>query len=109
MYLFQLVLFFWIYTQEWNCRSCNSSIFSFLRNLHTVTIPIYFPLTLYKQTATYLYTDANAGDADLTPALESSLGEGNGNPLQYCCLENPMDGGALWATVHRVTKESDTT
>ena len=32
------------------------------------------------------------------------LGEGNGNPLQYSCLENPMDGGAWWATVHRVEK-----
>ena len=31
-------------------------------------------------------------------------GEGNGNPLQYSCLENPMDGGAWWATVHRVAK-----
>ena len=35
-------------------------------------------------------------------------GEGNGTPLQYSCLENPMDGGAWWATVHRVS-ESDTT
>ena len=33
-----------------------------------------------------------------------SPGEGNGNPLQYSCLENPMDGGAWWATVHRVVK-----
>jgi len=32
------------------------------------------------------------------------LGEGNGTPLQYSCLENPMDGGALWAAVHGVTK-----
>ena len=31
------------------------------------------------------------------------LGEGNGNPLQYPCLENPMDGGACWAAVHGVT------
>ena len=31
-------------------------------------------------------------------------GEGNGNPLQYSCLENPMDGEAWWATVHGVTK-----
>ena len=31
-------------------------------------------------------------------------GEGNGTPLQYSCLENPMDGGAWWAAVHRVTK-----
>ena len=30
----------------------------------------------------------------------SGIGEGNGNPLQYSCLENPMDGGAWWATVH---------
>ena len=33
-----------------------------------------------------------------------SLGEGNGTPLQYCCLENPMDGGAWWAAVHGVAK-----
>ena len=32
------------------------------------------------------------------------VGEGNGNQLQYSCLENPMDGGAWWATVHGVTK-----
>jgi len=35
---------------------------------------------------------------------EDPLEEGNGNPLQYSCLENPMDRGAWWATVHRVTK-----
>ena len=33
-----------------------------------------------------------------------SIGEGNGTPLQYCCLENPMDGGAWWAAVHGVAK-----
>ena len=36
---------------------------------------------------------------------EDSLGEGNGNPLQYSCLRNPMERGACWATVHSVTKE----
>ena len=41
--------------------------------------------------------------------LEDPLGERNGNPLQYSCLGNPMDRGAWWATVHGVTKESDTT
>ena len=46
----------------------------------------------------------NAGDLDLIPGLERSLGEGNGNPLQYSCLENTMDRGARWATVHRVSK-----
>ena len=41
--------------------------------------------------------------------LGRSLGEENGNPLQYSCLENPMDRGALWATVHGFTKELDMT
>ena len=49
--------------------SYNSFIFSFLRNLHTVATPIYFPPTVYKQRTIYLYTDANAGDAISTPAL----------------------------------------
>ena len=43
-----------------------------------------------------------------SPGSGRSPGEGNGNPLQYSCLENPMDGGAWWATVHGVT-ELDTT
>ena len=47
---------------------------------------------------------ANAGDSVLIPGLEKSPGEGNGNPFQYCCLENPMDKGAWWATVHEVVK-----
>ena len=38
------------------------------------------------------------------PGSGRSPGEGNGNPLQYSCLENPMDGGAWQATVHRITK-----
>ena len=46
----------------------------------------------------------NAGDPGLIPGLGRSLGEGNGNPLQYSCLENSMDGGAWWATVHGVAK-----
>ena len=37
-------------------------------------------------------------------ALTPSSGEGNGNPLQYSCLENPMDGGAWWAAVHGIAK-----
>ena len=44
------------------------------------------------------------GVVDLTPRLERSPGGGHGNPLQYSCLENPMDRGAWWATVHGVTK-----
>ena len=46
----------------------------------------------------------NAGDLGSIPGSRRSPGEGNGNPLPYSCLENPMDGGAWWATVHGVTK-----
>ena len=49
----------------------------------------------------------NAGDLGSIPGLGRCPGEGNGNPLQYSCLENPMDGGA-WATVYGVA-EPDTT
>ena len=45
----------------------------------------------------------SAGDAGLVP------GEGNGNPLQYCCLGKIMDREARWATVHEVAKELDMT
>ena len=46
----------------------------------------------------------SARDPGLIPGLGRSLGERNGNPLQYSCLENPMDWGAWWATVHGVPK-----
>ena len=46
----------------------------------------------------------NGGDLGLIPGSERSLGEGNGNPLQYSCLENLMDRGAWQATVHGVAK-----
>ena len=43
-------------------------------------------------------------DAGSVPGLGRSPGEGHGNPLQYSCLENPLDRGAWWATVHRVAQ-----
>ena len=46
----------------------------------------------------------NTGDWSLILGLGRSPGEGNGNPLQYSCLENSMDRGAWWATGHRVAK-----
>ena len=52
---------------------------------------------------------ANAGVSGLMPGLGRSPGEGNGNLLQYSCLENSMDRGAWQATVHGGLKESDTT
>ena len=50
---------------------------------------------------------ANAGDVGSIPGWGRSPGGGHGNPLQYSCLENPMDRGAWWATVHRVAKRHD--
>ena len=46
----------------------------------------------------------NVGDPGSTPGLKKSLGEGNGNPHQYSCLENHMDRRAWQATVHQVAK-----
>ena len=47
---------------------------------------------------------ANAGDTGSIPGFGISIGGGNGNPLQYSCLENPMDRGAWWATVYGVAR-----
>ena len=55
---------------------------------------------------------ANAGDVRDTgsiPGSGRSPADGSGNALQYSCLENPMDRGACWATVHRGCRESDAT
>ena len=46
----------------------------------------------------------NAGDPGSIPGSGLSPGEGNGNPLQYSCLEKPMDRGAWWATIHGAAK-----
>ena len=74
---------------------------------------------IYIHTHTYIYSTrfgglpddsdskestCNAGDLVSIPGLGKSPGDGNGNPLQYSCLENPMDRGAWWATVHGVAK-----
>ena len=64
------------------------------------------PLTGASQVALVVKNpSANAGDVrdkSSIPGLGKSPGEGNGNPLQYSCVENPMDRGAWRATVHRV-------
>ena len=66
-------------------------------SLKYLTIPPRFPgSSKGKESA------CNAGDPGLIPGLGRSPGEGNGNLLQYSCLENSMDGEAWWATVHGV-------
>ena len=88
--------------------------------LHTTDVHQNFQLDkncLLKYTHIYTHIDrgfpggsggkesaCNAGDLGSIPGLGGSLGEGNVNPLQYSCLENPMDRGAWQATVHRVAK-----
>ena len=72
---------------------------------------------MYTHTHTHTYTHVglprwlggkesacNAGDMGSIPGLGRSPGEENGNPLQYSCLENSMDRGAWWVTVHGVAK-----
>ena len=48
--------------------------------------------------------EGDTGDTVSISGLERSPGGGNGNPLQYSCLENPMDRGVWWATIHGVSK-----
>ena len=63
------------------------------------TIIQYFPGGSDSKSSVY-----NVGDLGSIPGSGRSPGEGNGNPRQYYCLENPMDGGAWWVTVHGVAK-----
>ena len=69
-------------------------------------ILIFFPLSLFgfPGGSEDKVSACKAGDLGSTPGLGRCPGEGNGNPLQYSCLENPMDRGAWGATVHRVAK-----
>ena len=60
---------------------------------------LYFPGGSDSKASAY-----NAGDLGSIPGLGRSPGEGNGNSLQYSCLENPMDGGDWWATVQGVAE-----
>ena len=81
--------------------ACNSSSPAFLM--------IYFVYKLKKQKgfsggAEVKASACNVGDLGSIPGLGRSPGGGNGNPLQYSCLENPMDGGAWWTTVHRLQR-----
>ena len=61
------------------------------------------PINLCLFHTAYLFAVCNA-DLGLIPELGRFPGGGHGNPLQYSCMENPMDGGAWQATVHRISK-----
>ena len=74
----------------------------------SVDLHVYFfantTLSLFPGGSEVKASACNAEDLGSIPGLGRSPEEGNGNPLQYSCLENPMDGGAWWAIVHGVAK-----
>ena len=74
-----------------------NSVFSILRAVRHI-------FRDFSGSSDYKESACNAGDRGLIPGSEKSSGKGNGNPLQYSCLENPLDRGPWWATVHEVTK-----
>ena len=75
------------------------TLWSFKSELTAPTKILGFPHSSVGEEST-----CNAGDPGSILGLEKSPGAGNGNPLQYPCLENPMDRGAWWATVYGVTR-----
>ena len=77
----------------------------FCSSLCLSNISLYIGVTGFPGGSLVQNLPIHAGDMDLIPGLGRSPGEGHGNPLQYSCLENPMDGGAWRAAV---TKELDT-
>ena len=82
-----------------NCIRIRKAFCDCRVKLHPSTVPLGFPGGSDGKEST-----CNVGDLGLSPGSGRSPVEGNGNPLQYCCLENPMDGGAWWAAVHGVAK-----
>ena len=85
---------------SWSCKESDTTEWL---SLHYISIRGFPGSSMRKN------LPANAGDEGLITGSGKPPGEGNGNPLQYSCLENLMDRGVLQATVHGVTKESDTT
>ena len=69
-----------------------------------VNIPDLLDIQGFPHSSVGKESACSAGALDLTPELGRSLGERIGNPLQYSCLENPMDSGAWGATVHEVAR-----
>src|SRR5574337_201191 len=72
--------------------------------IHSLHCHILFDISGFPGGSDGKASACNAGDLGLIPGSGRSPGEGNGNPLQYFCLENSVDRGAWWATVHGVAK-----
>ena len=67
-------------------------------------VQLWFLRVTYPGASLVAQWPANAGEMGSIPSSERSPEEGNGNPLQYSCLGNPMDRRAFWATVHGIAK-----
>ena len=101
---FSFLLWSWHYFKTynlWGLFFISSNIIQFQEGRGLSTGEITHGGSVVKDS---LANAGDTGDLDSFPGLGRSPGEGNGNPLQYSCLENPMDWGAWWATFHRITK-----
>ena len=83
-----------------DCKECHLQLRlknKFYTQYNTIVVGLPWWLSSKESTC-------NAGDTDSTPGSVRAPAEENGNPFSYSCLENPMDRGAWWATVHGVTR-----
>ena len=90
-------------------KNKNQSLLPFIHtHIYIILILVYFSILPYTMSfpggSEVKASACNARDLGSIPGSGRCPGEGNGNPLQYSCQENPMDGGAWWATVQRVAK-----
>ena len=96
-----IVMFGWVHgCLEWRLHFSASLAIQSI----SVLVLLYFAILDFSDGSDSKVSAYDAEDLGFLPELGRSPGEGNGNPLQYSCLENPMDGGAWWATVHGVAK-----
>ena len=82
----------------------HGQMFSFLLGVYLGVESLGHMVTHFPHSSVGKESACDAGDPGLIPGSGRSSGEGNGNPLQYSCLENPMDRGVWQATVHGIAK-----
>ena len=83
------VSYIYIFSQFYSSLNERTCLVPVILSCLELDVTLHFPCGSDGKTSVY-----NAGDPGLSPGLGRSAGEGNGNPLQYYCLENPMDRGA---------------
>ena len=112
-----LVAYTLSFKNKWDCKICNPTLVNRFIAMFMVKLRPYSLIWITRLLSCcwdVFYSNpggsdgkasaCNAGDLGSIPGSGRSPGEGNGNPLQYSCLQNSMDGGAWWATVHGVTR-----